>query len=277
MSTIVTALSGGDIGKLHLTWAHVSKASHFEQMVRLTDPTGNFSAYRALHASLAHQPEGANSAGAAASLIAPNRDSFLSSSPSTVSSASPTSSLTLSISSLSAKDGAAGSSGPACVPFLNPFLTELMYIHDQCPNTIQTPPRPEPSQPAPRPLLNVLKLQRQADVVTNMLRFVDRLNVTGTHHHPSCLGVGIGGGGGGGVGGGSNGGGGGKGSSPADGYRSLVEKENPAMMAAMEAQMEAAAAEAKKDAGYFWKRSQEIQGMEVLHADIWKNLNDAGF
>jgi hypothetical protein len=98
----------------------------------------------------------------------------------------------------------------------------------------------------------VVKLQRQAEVISNMLRFVDRVHLSGSH--PS----------------------GGKGPA-ADGYRALAEKENPAMVAAMETQMEAAAAEAKKDAAYFWKRSQELQGMEVTHADIWKNLNNAGF
>jgi hypothetical protein len=85
-----------------------------------------------------------------------------------------------------------------------------------------------------------------------MLRFVDRANLG---PNPSSSGKG----------------------SSTEGYRALADKENPALVAAMEAQMDIAAAEAKKDAGHFWKRSQELQGMEVTHADIWKNLNDAGF
>lgn len=98
-----------------------------------------------------------------------------------------------------------------------------------------------------------MKLQKQAEVVSNILRFVDRLNLTG----PASSGK--------------------SSSSLTDGYRGLAEKENSALVSAMEAQMDTASAEAKRDAGYFWKKSQELQGLEVTHADIWKNLNDAGF
>ncbi|KIM23236.1 hypothetical protein M408DRAFT_264797 [Serendipita vermifera MAFF 305830] len=256
MSAIVAALSGGDVSKLHLTWAQISRASNFEQMVRLTDPTGSFAAYRLLHAALAAGGSGTTGTqtqvdGGFPSMIgSPTSASILSTSPTTLASTSPSSTFSMNMSTAS---GGSSSSGPACIPFISPFLTELMHINDQYPSTLPTAQGPEPSQASPRPLINVVKLQRQAEVVSNILRFVDRLNLTGSSGSKTSS------------------------SSSFEGYRALVEKENTALATAMEAQMDTAVAEAKKDAGYFWKRSQELQGLEVTHADIWKNLNDAGF
>jgi son of sevenless len=172
MSAIVAALSSGDIAKLHLTWAHVNRASNLEQLVRITDPTGNFSNYKSLHNSI---------------------------------------------------DG-------ACIPFISTFLTELMHINDQHPDVIPAPVGPEPTQTPPRPMINFLKMQRLSDAVSSILKFNQRT------------------------------------------YKNI--NDNPAMTYAIEQQIEAAAS---KDAGFFWQRSQELQSAEVTHADIWKNLNDAGF
>ena len=172
MCAIVAALSGGDVGKLHLTWAHVVRAATLEQLVRLTDPTGHFAAYKSLHASL---------------------------------------------------------DGP-CVPFISIFLTELVHAHDQHPDIMATPAPPEPDLGTPRPLINFIKLRRLSDIIAQMLKFVNKP------------------------------------------YKSLVE--NSTMTTAIEQQIELAVS---KDAGYFWQRSQELQGSEVTHADIWRNLNDAGF
>lgn len=172
MCAIVAALSGGDIGKLHLTWAHVLRAATLEQLVHLTDPTGRFAAYKALHASL---------------------------------------------------------DGP-CVPFISIFLTELVHAHEHHPDFMATPAPPEPDLVTPRPLINVMKLRRLGEIIGQMLKFVNKP------------------------------------------YRNLVE--NPTMTSAIEQQIELAVS---KDAGFFWQRSQELQGTEVTHADIWRNLNDAGF
>lgn len=48
MSAVVTALSSSVISRLHLTWAHVGKATHLGPMVQLNDPSGNFAAFRQL-------------------------------------------------------------------------------------------------------------------------------------------------------------------------------------------------------------------------------------
>ncbi|KAF8578614.1 ras GEF [Ramaria rubella] len=48
MSAIVAALTSQVIAKLQLTWAHVGRASHVEPLVKLSEPTGNFIAYRNL-------------------------------------------------------------------------------------------------------------------------------------------------------------------------------------------------------------------------------------
>ncbi|KAG8788344.1 hypothetical protein FRC15_004927 [Serendipita sp. 397] len=172
MSAIVAALSGGDVGKLTLTWAHVSRATTYEGLVKIMDPTGRFATYKELHKSL---------------------------------------------------------EGP-CVPFINPFLTELMHINDQFPDLIPTPTGPEAEPSGPRQLVNFAKLRRLSDVISLMLKFTNKP------------------------------------------YRNLTE--NLGMTAAIEQQIEAAAI---KDTGFFWQRSQELQGAEVTHADIWRNLNDAGF
>ena len=46
MSAIVTALSSTVIQRLHLTWAHVGKASHLASLTQLNEPAGSFSSYR---------------------------------------------------------------------------------------------------------------------------------------------------------------------------------------------------------------------------------------
>ncbi len=46
MYAIVDALSSPVISRLHLTWAHVGRRSHLEQLAKYQDPTGSFSAYR---------------------------------------------------------------------------------------------------------------------------------------------------------------------------------------------------------------------------------------
>ena len=46
MSAIIAALTSQVIARLQLTWAHVSRASHVEPLVKLSEPTSNFAAYR---------------------------------------------------------------------------------------------------------------------------------------------------------------------------------------------------------------------------------------
>lgn len=55
-------------------------------------------------------------------------------------------------------------------------------------------------------------------------------------------------------------------------YKTL--SENSALTTVIDQHIALAAA---KDPGFFWQRSQELQQAEATHADIWKNLNDAGF
>lgn len=50
--------------------------------------------------------------------------------------------------------------------------------------------------------------------------------------------------------------------------------ENPSAMSFIEAQMALAAA---KDERWFWVRSEELQQAELVHADIRKGLEAAGF
>ncbi|EIN14378.1 ras GEF [Punctularia strigosozonata HHB-11173 SS5] len=52
MSAIVAGLASAVISRLHLTWAHVSRNSQLESMLKLNEPTANFSAYRNLLASI---------------------------------------------------------------------------------------------------------------------------------------------------------------------------------------------------------------------------------
>ncbi|EIW64034.1 ras GEF [Trametes versicolor FP-101664 SS1] len=46
MYALVDALSSPVVSRLHLTWAHVGRRSHLEQLAKYHDPTGSFSAYR---------------------------------------------------------------------------------------------------------------------------------------------------------------------------------------------------------------------------------------
>ncbi|KAI0783386.1 ras guanine nucleotide exchange factor domain-containing protein [Abortiporus biennis] len=48
LSAITTGLSSAVISRLHLTWAHVGRASHLDTFIKLNEPQGNFSAYRTL-------------------------------------------------------------------------------------------------------------------------------------------------------------------------------------------------------------------------------------
>jgi len=52
MSALVAALASTTIIRLQLTWAHVGRASHMEPLTRLTDPTGNFTAYRSFYGNV---------------------------------------------------------------------------------------------------------------------------------------------------------------------------------------------------------------------------------
>ncbi|KZT27559.1 ras GEF [Neolentinus lepideus HHB14362 ss-1] len=52
LSALVAALSSSDIVRLHLTWAHVSRGSHLEPLIKLIEPTGNFSGYRVVISSV---------------------------------------------------------------------------------------------------------------------------------------------------------------------------------------------------------------------------------
>lgn len=49
MSAIITALSSTVITQLPLTWAHVSKKSTLESLLRYNDPAGGFATYRNLN------------------------------------------------------------------------------------------------------------------------------------------------------------------------------------------------------------------------------------
>lgn len=49
MSAIVAALSGADVGRLHLTWNHVNRSTNLEPLVKLMEQTSNFSHYRRFH------------------------------------------------------------------------------------------------------------------------------------------------------------------------------------------------------------------------------------
>jgi son of sevenless-like protein len=118
MSAIVAALSGGDVGKLHLTWAQINRAPTLESLMRITDPIGGFSNYKSLHNLLSNETP--------------------------------------------------------CIPFISAFLTDLIHINDQYPNTIPTPAGPVPGLVSPRPLINFVKFQRLNDVVTSILKFSGR-------------------------------------------------------------------------------------------------------
>jgi son of sevenless len=52
MSAIVAGLASAVISRLHLTWAHVSRNTQLELLLKLNEPTANFSAYRNLLASI---------------------------------------------------------------------------------------------------------------------------------------------------------------------------------------------------------------------------------
>lgn len=46
LSAIVTALSSSVIKRLHLTWAAAARSTHLDDLAKLNDAPGNFSAYR---------------------------------------------------------------------------------------------------------------------------------------------------------------------------------------------------------------------------------------
>ena len=48
MSALITALSSTVITRLHLTWAHVSRRSVLDGLLKYNEPTGGFSGYRSL-------------------------------------------------------------------------------------------------------------------------------------------------------------------------------------------------------------------------------------
>jgi son of sevenless-like protein len=48
MSAIVAGLVSTVISRLHLTWAHVSRANQLEILSKMNEPAGNFSAWRSL-------------------------------------------------------------------------------------------------------------------------------------------------------------------------------------------------------------------------------------
>ncbi|KAG8969725.1 hypothetical protein FRC03_001070 [Tulasnella sp. 419] len=52
MTAIVAALSSIVITKLSVTWSHVGRSSHLENLRRLTDQSGNFAAFRNFYASV---------------------------------------------------------------------------------------------------------------------------------------------------------------------------------------------------------------------------------
>lgn len=52
MSALVAALASTVIIRLQLTWGHVGRASHMEPLTRLTDPSGNFAAYRSFYSTV---------------------------------------------------------------------------------------------------------------------------------------------------------------------------------------------------------------------------------
>lgn len=52
MSGVLTALSSTVITRLHLTWAHVSKKSTFDALLKFNTPTGSFSGYRGLQQNI---------------------------------------------------------------------------------------------------------------------------------------------------------------------------------------------------------------------------------
>lgn len=106
MSAIIMALSSTVISRLHLTWAHASRKSQLDSMLRYNDPSGGFSAYRSL-LSFVHGP---------------------------------------------------------CVPFLTIFLTDLVHVQDQNPDTL-------PSASPDGPLICFTKAQRWYSVITAMLRY----------------------------------------------------------------------------------------------------------
>ena len=48
MSALINALSSTAITRLHLTWAHVSRKSNLDFLLKYNEPTGGFSGYRSL-------------------------------------------------------------------------------------------------------------------------------------------------------------------------------------------------------------------------------------
>jgi son of sevenless len=52
MASIVAALASVSISRLQLTWAHVGRGSHLDSLAKLTDPSGNFTAYRTFYGQI---------------------------------------------------------------------------------------------------------------------------------------------------------------------------------------------------------------------------------
>lgn len=57
MSAIATALSSTVISKLHLTWAHVGRASHLDSLTKFNDPSSSFAPFRRAQQALEHDAD----------------------------------------------------------------------------------------------------------------------------------------------------------------------------------------------------------------------------
>ncbi|EJD54482.1 ras GEF [Auricularia subglabra TFB-10046 SS5] len=239
-SAIIAALSSVDIRQLNLTWAHVSRTNQYTNLVRLTDPAGNFSSCR----TLLDKIEGAcvpfigmylsdlvhyndrfedyltgpisphNAVMSPPAVISPNN-------PQLTQSPAPMSSLGSAFSPMQQQiaGGSRVIGGPmafAKFPISSPLSGNgKAAVLDS-------------SQPLP--LINFVKRQYIAKVIDNVIRHQART------------------------------------------FDTIQEDQH--LYAYTESRLQVAAG---KDQGSFWLRSQEVQQAEIAHADIRRGLEQAGF
>ncbi|KZW00497.1 ras GEF [Exidia glandulosa HHB12029] len=240
-SAIIAALSSVDIRQLNLTWAHVGRTAQYQQLVRLTDPAGNFTACRALLqkmqgpcvpfigmylSDLIHYSERFEDT--IPGTTSPNNPSvstpfFSPSHAHMAQSPTPMSGMSSAFSPM--QQQIAGNSRVIVAPAS--ALPFSKFPLSATPMSAKNGAYPDPQQSLP--LINFVKRQYIANVMDNVLRHQTKTYEISEDQH---------------------------------------------LYAYIESRLQVASS---KDQGSFWLRSQEVQQAEIAHADIRRGLEQAGF
>ncbi|KAL5533752.1 hypothetical protein ACEPAG_212 [Sanghuangporus baumii] len=245
MTAIIAALSSAVISRLYLTWAHTGRSHHFENLSKLNEPTGNFSAFRA--AMQAIEGPCVPFIGIYLTDIVHIQDQMKDNvqfplSPKTQWTLRSTSPIlatenerTYQHNTTTVPNGKYTCSGSPSSSISSPrSITSFSTCQTQSSSTSYSSNGPAPLGP---PLINFVKRQKWYDAVRAILRFQSK---------------------------------------PLNGNGNINISENPAIMGFINEQLAIANAKSRDDS-YFWTRGQELLMNEVSQADIRRGLEAAGF